>query len=117
MKIEPQNQQRTYTNIREYAISPEAYTPISEFETIKFHLLAKLIGKSPTHVLNHPCPDISEFWVFYKYWAKTNLQGQSIRQWLSAKSDSLEGRVTRCQELYDIYINQKTLVSARDLPF
>ncbi len=117
MKIESQNQQRTYVNVRDYAMSPEAYTPISEFETIKFHLLAKLIGKSPTHVLNHPCPDISEFWAFYKPWAKTNLEGQSIRQWLSVKSDCLEGRVARCQELYDIYINQKTLASARNLPF
>ena len=101
----------------QHSMNPEAYTPLDEFQTIKFHLLSGLIGKTPIPIHLHACEDISAFWVFYKPWVKANLQGQSIRQWLSAKSDSLEGRVARCQELYDIYLNQKTLASARNLPF
>lgn len=102
----------------QYKISPEAYTPIDEFQTVKFHLLSGLIGKTPTSIHLHPCEDISAFWKFFRDWSKTNLtDGMTIRRWLSQKSDTLQGRVVRCRELYDIYLNQKNLASARDLPF
>ena len=102
----------------QHTIDPEAYTPLDEFQTIKFHLLSGLIGKAPTSIHLHACEDISAFWKFYKAWSTLNLiEGLTIRGWLSQKSDTLEGRVARCRELYDLYLNQKNLASARVLPF
>lgn len=111
-------QERVYTNTTQYRVSTEAYSPLDEFQTIKFHLLAGLIGKTPASIHLHACEDISAFWKFYKAWSTLNLiEGLTIRGWLSQKSDTLEGRVARCRELYDLYLNQKNLASARVLPF
>ena len=110
----------------QYKISPEAYTPVDEFQTVKFHLLSGLIGKTPTSIHLHPCPDISEFWIFFRGWAKANLLGQSIRAYLSEGCEdevdsTTKKRIKVCEKIYKEYTTWKATHSLNsqlnNLPF
>ena len=57
--------------------------PVDEFQTVKFMILSRQIGKVSTYIYNHPCPDISEFWKYYKIWAKKNLADKTLSQYLN----------------------------------